>query len=133
MALKIFVNGTFDLLHRGHLELLKYAASLGTVLVGIDSDRRVRELKGEGRPIINQEDRKFHLMSLRYVLAVGIFDSAEELDKMIATYQPDVMVKGSDYRGQPIVGEQHCKKIVFFDRIEEYATTKTIQSISDRR
>ena len=73
---RVFVNGTFDIVHRGHLEMLQYARSLGDeVLVAIDSDRRVRELKGGGRPINNQIDRQFMLESLKYVDRVCIFDS----------------------------------------------------------
>lgn len=132
MALKIFVNGTFDLLHRGHLELLRYAGYMGDLLVAIDSDRRVKELKGSHRPIINQDDRRYHLMSLRNVTNCTIFDSDEELDTIIKAYSPDVMVKGSDYDGQPIIGSQHCKQILFFDRINDYSTTKTVQDLSHR-
>ena len=77
---KVMVNGTFDILHRGHLELLNYAKSLGNyLLVCIDTDKRVKELKGELRPINRQEDRKFYLDNLKSVDAVWLFDTAEEL------------------------------------------------------
>ena len=128
---KIFVNGTFDILHTGHIKLLTYAKSLGTQLtVAIDSDERVRLLKGEGRPINNQEERKLLLETLKPVDKVVIFNSDQELIDLIKTC--DIMVKGSDYDCRIIVGRDECKQIVFYDRIENYSTTKKIQSIIDR-
>ena len=72
---KVFVNGTFDILHRGHIELLNYAKTLGDVCVGIDTDECVREKKGVGRPVHNQEDRKFFLENLKSVDEVVFFSS----------------------------------------------------------
>lgn len=133
----VFVNGTFDLLHRGHLEMLKFASELkhtsfDQLVVAIDSDRRVAELKGPSRPVINQEDRKFFLSSLKYVDVVHIFDSDEELDSIIKRLQPTFMVKGSDYVGKPIIGAEHCAGIIFFERLNDYSTTKTIQDLARR-
>lgn len=130
---KIIVNGTFDILHRGHIELLNYARSLGDqLLVCIDTDQRVSKLKGADRPINNQADRKFMLYNLRCVDAVMLFDSDQELVDIIKEYQPDVMVKGSDYQGLPIVGSEHCKQIVYYDRVQPYSTTAIIQHITNR-
>jgi D-beta-D-heptose 7-phosphate kinase/D-beta-D-heptose 1-phosphate adenosyltransferase len=130
--MKIFVNGTFDILHRGHLELLKYARSLGDeLLVCIDSDSRVQELKGPDRPINNQEDRKLMLDSIEWVSRCWIFSDEEELEKIIELYQPDIMVKGSDYQGKPIVGSQYCKEIKFYEHTG-HSTTGLIQRITDR-
>lgn len=128
------VNGTFDILHRGHLELLRYAKYQGDqLLVAIDSDRRVKELKGETRPINTQEDRKLMLSSLKYVDIVRIFDSKEELIQMIKDYAPDVYVKGSDWKkDRPSTAEQYCKEVIYYDRIENYSTTNTIQNIIAR-
>lgn len=129
---KIIVNGTFDLLHPGHIHLLNYAKSLGDqLLVLIDSDRRVRALKGTQRPINNQEDRKFFLYNLKSVDLVMIFDTDQDLIDRIQEYQPDIMVKGSDYQNQPIIGSEYCRSIVFFDRIEKYSTTKKIALIKN--
>lgn len=130
--MKIIVNGTFDILHRGHIEMLQYAGDLGSLLVCIDTDRRVQDLKGPDRPINNQEDRKFMLESLQCVDWVKTFDSEQELIDIIKEYNPDIMVKGSDYRDKPIVGSNLIKEIKFYDRVEPYSTTRTIQRITDR-
>jgi D-beta-D-heptose 7-phosphate kinase/D-beta-D-heptose 1-phosphate adenosyltransferase len=130
---KIFVNGSFDILHVGHIRLLAYAKSLGaSLLVAIDTDRRIKELKGSTRPINSQSERIEMLTSFRSVDQVKTFDSDDELINIIKNYEPDIMVKGSDYKGQPIIGSDYCKEIVFFDRIDEYSTTKKIQDIIDR-
>jgi D-beta-D-heptose 7-phosphate kinase/D-beta-D-heptose 1-phosphate adenosyltransferase len=131
--MRIVVNGTFDILHRGHIEMLEYARSLGThLLVCIDTDRRVKELKGSDRPINNQEDRKFMLNALKCVDAVWYFADEAELEYILETYQPDIMVKGSDYEHKHIVGEHLCKEIKFYEIVPEYSTTNIIQRITDR-
>ena len=130
--MKIIVNGTFDILHRGHIEMLNYARSLGdSLLVAIDTDRRVKELKGLNRPINNQWDRLFTLENLRSVDLVCLFDSEEELVNIIKSYKPDIMVKGSDYRNKPVVGGEYLPNIEYYDRTE-HSTTKTIQDITSR-
>lgn len=131
--MNIIVNGTFDILHRGHIELLEYAKSLGDrLLVCIDSDRRVKELKGDTRPVNNQYDRAYMLTALKCVDLVWTFDSAEELIDQIKLFKPDIMVKGSDYRGKPIVGEHLIKEMKFYDLVSEYSTTNIIQRITNR-
>jgi D-beta-D-heptose 7-phosphate kinase/D-beta-D-heptose 1-phosphate adenosyltransferase len=130
--MKVFVNGTFDILHRGHLEMLKYARSLGDeLMVCIDCDSRVRELKGPSRPINNQEDRKFMIDSLKFVDRCWIFSDEEELEKIIELYQPDIMVKGSDYKDKPIVGAAYCKEIKFYEHTG-HSTSRLIQDITNR-
>jgi D-beta-D-heptose 7-phosphate kinase/D-beta-D-heptose 1-phosphate adenosyltransferase len=129
---KIVVNGTFDILHPGHVAMLNYAKSLGVyLLVLIDSDRRVKELKGDDRPINNQRNRQFLLKNLKAVNDVWIFDSDEELVEKIKLSSPDIMVKGSDYIDRPILGQELVKKIEFYDRTE-HSTTKIIQDIINR-
>jgi len=128
---RIIVNGTFDILHSGHLALLKYAKSLGDhLVVAIDSDRRVKELKGMSRPVNTQAERQELLSNLRSVDEVKIFDSDPELVDIVA--ECAIMVKGSDYRNRPIVGSEVCSSIVFFERIDGFSTTEKIQSISRR-
>lgn len=130
---KIFVNGTFDLLHAGHLALLKAAKDLGGfVLVAIDSDYRVRQLKGAHRPVRAQQQRMQMLLALRYVDEVQIFNTAEQLVEIIKTYKPHIMVKGSDYKNQYIIGAEYCKNIHFIEKTDD-STTKTIESIFARR
>ena len=128
--MKIVVNGTFDVIHPGHLALLNYAKSLGDFLiVAIDSDSRVRELKGPQRPINPQNERKQLLENLKAVDQVVIFNSSSELVDIIQ--QCAIMVKGSDYRGKSIIGEANCQ-VIYFDRINEYSSTKKIQDIINR-
>jgi len=130
---KVIVNGTFDILHRGHIEMLNYAKSLGDyLLVLIDTDDRVRELKGQGRPINNQHDRWFMLKNIKAVDDVWFFNSRESLIEKIKIYDPDIMVKGSDYKNRSVVGKELVPKVVYYDRTE-HSTTKTIQDIIDRR
>lgn len=132
--MKVMVNGTFDILHRGHLQMLQYAKSLGDhLLVAIDTDRRVKELKGLDRPINNQMDRRFMLESLRCVDTVYFFDSREELISIMEEYKPDVYVKGSDWKSDKgSTAEQYCKQVIYYDRVGNYSTTKTIQDITNR-
>lgn len=127
------VNGTFDVLHPGHVALLNTARSYGDYLiVAIDTDRRVRELKGEKRPINNQIDRKIMLSNLKAVDIVEFFDSKEELVKLMETYKPDVYVKGSDWKGTASTAEKYCPKVIYYDRVGNYSTTNTIQDIINR-
>jgi D-beta-D-heptose 7-phosphate kinase/D-beta-D-heptose 1-phosphate adenosyltransferase len=126
--MRIWVNGTFDILHIGHIRLLRFASSLGKLRVGIDSDKRVKELKGQDRPFNNEEDRKEMLLSLKSVGDVVIFDSREEMLKLIKDYQPDVMVVGGDYIGKEVIGSELCKELVFFDRIDKYSTTNILNN-----
>ena len=129
----IFVNGCFDILHRGHIELFKYAKSLGDYLiVSIDTDRRVQELKGLNRPFNNQDDRKFILESVRYIDAVYFFDSENELETLISSINPDVMVVGSDWKEKKVIGSQYAKSLKFFKRVGDYSTTKILQGSSHR-
>lgn len=130
--IKVFVNGAFDLLHPGHIKLLNYAKSLGDeLLVAIDDDERIRELKGPKRPINSLSHRSYLLVNLKTVDSVYYFNSDEELEDIIKDYKPDIMVKGSDYIGKSIIGAQYCKQIVFMDRTND-STTKKIQSIISR-
>ena len=128
---KIAVNGTFDLLHRGHLELLKLARRLGDhVMVAIDTDERVKQLKGENRPVVNQEDRKEILSCLKMVDEVRLFNTKEELIEILKEYDADIMVKGSDHKNTSVVGRQYCKEIVFLDR-DGNSTTSTVEKIQN--
>ena len=128
--MNIFGNGTFDLLHRGHIELLNYAKSLGGyVCVGIDTDDRVKQMKGPTRPIHNQEERKFFLENLKAVDEVRFFSNDAELEGLVKSFKPDIMVVGSDWKEKSVIGSYWAAELIFFDRIGDYATTKTIEDI----
>ena len=130
---EVFVNGTFDILHPGHLALLKFAKSKGEWLtVGIDSDERVKKLKGYTRPINDQVFRKEMLLALNVVDDVFIFNTEEGLCDLIKHINPDTMIVGSDYKDKPVIGSQFAKQLMFFDKIDGYSTTKIIKNIINR-
>ena len=128
------VNGTFDILHPGHIALLNTARSYGdSLIVAIDTDRRVKELKGPTRPINDQHFRRIMLSNVKAVDLVEFFDSTEELVDLMLLYKPDVYVKGSDWKhDKKSVAEQYCEKVIYYDRVGDYSTTKTIQDIINR-
>ena len=124
----VFTNGCFDILHRGHIEYLKQSKSLGTYLiVGINSDNSVRRLKGKGRPVNNQWDRKYTLEELRCVDEVIIFeeDTPYELIKKIG---PDIITKGGDYKGEDVIGHDLAKTVII-PFLEGYSTSKILKKL----
>ena len=126
--MKVWTNGCFDVLHRGHIELFKYAKSLGDELcVGIDTDEKVKLDKGDTRPINNLQDRIVMLQSIKYIDKVIPFDSTEDLRKTIRWYQPDLMVIGSDWKGKDVIGREFSDKLVFFNRVGDYSTTNFLK------
>jgi rfaE bifunctional protein nucleotidyltransferase chain/domain len=125
--IKVWVNGCFDVLHRGHYELFNYAKSLGDkLIVGIDSDEKVSADKGLDRPYNNLEDRVYALESLKAIDLVYVFDNKEHLEDLIKTSSPNILVVGSDWKGKEIVGGLYAKKIVYFNRIDGYSTTNIL-------
>ena len=128
---KIFTNGCFDVVHRGHIELLKFCKSYGRVIVGLNSDESVRKLKGPSRPIFSQKDRKFLLESCKYVDKVIIFDEETPLE-LIKEVKPDIIVKGGDYTEDQIVGKDLCKSVIIFNYLDGYSTTKIVQDLINR-
>jgi|TARA_R100000149_G_scaffold64008_1_gene35590 D-beta-D-heptose 7-phosphate kinase/D-beta-D-heptose 1-phosphate adenosyltransferase len=123
----VWTNGCFDILHRGHIELFKHAKSLGQkLIVGIDSDTKVKKDKGNNRPINNVEDRKFILESIKYIDQVLVFHSKEELENLIKQVKPDIMVIGSDWKNKKVVGGEHTNKLLFFERVGNYSTTNIL-------
>ncbi|HMD37339.1 MAG TPA: D-glycero-beta-D-manno-heptose 1-phosphate adenylyltransferase [Vicinamibacterales bacterium] len=129
----VFTNGVFDLLHPGHVRYLRHARSLGDALiVGINSDRSVRTNKGQGRPILPEEERVEVLESLRCVDATVVFDE-ETPHELIAALQPDILVKGADWAEDAIVGrdivEARGGRVVRATIEPGYSTTAIISKI----
>jgi D-beta-D-heptose 7-phosphate kinase/D-beta-D-heptose 1-phosphate adenosyltransferase len=127
--MKIWMNGCFDILHHGHFRMIKYASSLGSLKIGIDSDHRIREMKGNDRPFHSQTERFYNLKSIKGVNSAHIFNTDTELIELIRLYKPDIFVIGGDYRNKPIIGSEYAKEIRYFDRIEGFSTTKILNII----
>lgn len=128
----VFTNGCFDILHRGHIDLLDRAKALGTKLVvGLNSDRSVRSIKGIGRPVQNEEDRKAVLLGLRAVDEVVIFDELTP-ENLIRQIKPDILVKGGDWRVDEIIGSDFVREnggqVFSLPLLDGYSTS----SIMDR-
>jgi rfaE bifunctional protein nucleotidyltransferase chain/domain len=123
---RIWTNGCFDILHIGHIELLKYAKSLGDYLyVGIDSDNRIKSSKGSNRPINNEKHRKAMLESIRYVDTVIIFDKDQTLRDCIKKFSIDNIVVGDDYIKKEVIGSEYAQ-VIFFPKISGFSTTNII-------
>ncbi len=124
----IFTNGCFDILHRGHIELLKFCKTLGYVTVGLNSDMSVSRLKGQNRPVNSELDRKFVLEALKYVDEVVIFEEDTPL-RLIKELKPSVIVKGGDYAKTNVVGSE-IAEVVIFSTVAGYSTTDTLRRVS---
>lgn len=131
----VFTNGCFDLIHPGHIKLLNYCRSLagprGAVVVGVNSDRSVRSNKGQDRPFTDQLSRASILVALRSVDCALIFDEDTPL-KLIEVLCPDVIVKGSDYKGQKVVGSEFAP-VIFVDTVEGFSSTSLSERIKNGR
>jgi D-glycero-beta-D-manno-heptose 1-phosphate adenylyltransferase len=129
----VFTNGCFDILHRGHIEYLNEAKSLGDYLViGLNSDKSVKKLKGEDRPVNNEIDRAFVLSNLKCVDAVIIFEEETPYD-LISSVKPDFLVKGGDWKEDQIVGSDIVKsyggKVISLKFVDSYSTSDIIERI----
>lgn len=127
----VFTNGCFDILHRGHVEYLAQAADLGDVLVvGLNTDASVKRLKGESRPVNDEQSRALLLSALQFVDAVVLFDDDTPYE-LIKQVQPDVLVKGNDYKPEEIVGYDIVTarggKILTINLLEGFSTTNIIK------
>ena len=127
----VFTNGVFDLFHQGHFELLKFAKNCGKkLIVGIDSDKRVREIKGKFRPIIDQFSRKKILESLQIVDQVIIFNSKSELINLYKTLKPQTIVRGDDNKNIRKIDQIPSEiKIILFNKRKNISTTKIISRL----
>ena len=127
----VFTNGCFDILHRGHVEYLAQASDLGDkLIVGLNTDASVKRLKGETRPVNDEQSRALLLSALQFVDAVVLFgeDTPYELIKQV---QPDVLVKGNDYRPEEIIGYDivtaKCGKVLTINFVDGFSTTNIIK------
>ena len=126
--MKIWTSGCFDILHRGHIELFRYAKSLGDELVvGIDSDEKIRLDKGKKRPINDLQYRMTMLQSIKYIDKVIPFDTTKELRDTVKWYRPNIIVMGSDWKNKEVIGEDYAEKLIFFERVGNYSTTNMIR------
>ena len=129
----VFTNGCFDIIHRGHVEYLAQAASFGDVLIiGLNTDSSVQRIKGNDRPVQDEYARAITLASMQFVNAVILFDE-ETPYNLIKTVQPDILIKGSDYKAEDIVGYDIVKEkggeVITIDFIDGYSTTSIINKL----
>ncbi len=133
----VFTNGCFDILHRGHIEYLSQAASYGDILIiGLNTDKSVKDIKGPGRPYQDEYSRALILASLNFVNAVVLFEEKTPYN-LIKIIQPDILVKGSDYKAENIVGYDIVKarggEVVTVDYIEGYSSSDIIDRLSSKK
>lgn len=127
----VFTNGCFDIIHRGHIEYLKKSKEYGNkLIVGLNSDESVRRLKGSGRPISNQYDRKYILENLGFIDEVIIFDEDTPYD-LIKYLKPDIITKGGDYTADKVVGND-LAKVIIIPYTKNYSTTKIMEKIYEK-
>ncbi len=126
----VWCNGTFDILHPGHIELFKVARSLGNkVIVATDTDEKIKKDKGDHRPINNLAYRVAMLEAIKYIDVVHTFGSREELEGLIEMYAPDILLLGDDWRDGDVVGWEHAMETRYLPRVGGYASSKTIERI----
>ncbi len=130
----VFTNGCFDVLHLGHVEYLSKARDLGHVIViGLNTDASVRRLKGEGRPVNNEQARAVLLAALSFVDAVILFDE-DTPERLIRQIQPDILVKGKDYEVKEIAGADFVRsaggEVITIDLTQGYSTTGILSKIT---
>ncbi|NOU45773.1 MAG: D-glycero-beta-D-manno-heptose 1-phosphate adenylyltransferase [Bacteroidales bacterium] len=129
----VFTNGCFDILHLGHVDYLSKAADLGDVMIlGLNTDKSVSRIKGPERPVNDEKSRSLIMASLQFVDAVVLFDEPTPYE-LICLVQPDVLVKGKDYRAEDVVGYDIVTakggKVITLDLVEGYSTSGIIQKI----
>jgi len=126
----VWTNGTFDILHPGHIQLFKVAKELGDmVIVGTDTDEKIKKDKGFDRPINDLCYRVAMLEAIKYIDAVHTFDTRSELEGLIQMYNPDILLIGDDWRNGDVVGREFAKEVRFLPRVGGYASSNTIKRI----
>lgn len=128
----IFTNGCFDIIHLGHLELLKYCKSLGDYLIiGLNSDSSVKRLKGQTRPINNVKYRSEFLSYLHFVDLIIVFDEDTPFE-LLKRLRPNILVKGGDYSMEQIIGREFAEEVIIHPFVEDYSSTNIIKKIKDK-
>ena len=128
----VWCNGTFDILHPGHIELFKVGKSLGDkLIVATDTDEKIRQDKGASKPINNLCDRISMLQAIKYIDEVLYFNSRKELEGLIKLYMPDILLLGDDWQGGDVVGVEYAKEVRFLPRYGGYSSTKIIEKINE--
>ena len=126
----VWTNGTFDILHPGHIELFKVARSLGDkVIVATDTDEKIKADKGDHKPINDLCFRVAMLEAIKYIDVVHTFGDRAELEGLIQMYNPDILLLGDDWRYGDVVGREHAKEVRFLPRVGGYASSDTIKRI----
>jgi D-beta-D-heptose 7-phosphate kinase/D-beta-D-heptose 1-phosphate adenosyltransferase len=126
----VFVNGTFDILHPGHIELFRVARSLGDrVIVATDSDVKIKKDKGQTKPINDLCYRISMLESIKYIDAVHYFNDRKGLEDLIRVYKPDILLLGNDWENGDVVGKDIVKDVRFLPRVGDYSSSSIIKKI----
>ena len=129
----VWCNGTFDILHPGHIQLFKTARSLGDrVIVATDTDDKIRRAKGHTRPVNDLCYRMTMLESIKYIDVVHYFDTRQELESLIKLYSPDILLLGGDWEGGDVVGAEFAKEVRFLPRVGDYSSSAVIKKIEHR-
>ena len=128
----VWTNGTFDILHPGHMQLFKVARSLGDkVIVATDTDEKIKKDKGDYKPVNDLCYRVAMLEAIKYIDVVLTFGDRKELEGMIQLYNPDILLLGDDWQGGDVVGIEHAKGVRFLPRVGGYASSKTVKKIQN--
>ena len=128
---RVWINGTFDVVHLGHIKLFQHSKKLypnSIICVGVDTDDRIRQMKGPNRPINPLHYRVEFLKSIRFIDDVRSFATDDELCKEIVLFNPDVMCIGDDYRNRTIIGEELIPRIEYVKRFDNLSTTKILNN-----
>ena len=128
----VWTNGTFDILHPGHIELFKVARSLGDkVIVATDTDEKIKADKGEHKPVNDLCYRVAMLEAIKYIDVVHTFGSRQQLEDLVQLYEPDILLLGDDWRDGEVVGAEFAKEVRFLPRVGGYASSSTISKIKN--
>lgn len=129
----VFTNGCFDVIHTGHLQLLHNAKECGDYLIlAVNSDKSIKRLKGESRPIHNEEDRIDFLKHLKIADAIIVFEE-DTPENLLSILRPHVMIKGGDYTPETVLGREYCDEVKIFDFVDGYSSTKMIEKIKNQK